>query len=259
MVLDNIMDTITKRFWQCLQNKPDLNIEVKKNILCKIDPHKDIPGPIRREIKTYNTCYALKYPDYKTEIKLYGKKKYCEQVLKQVDHIHDVLYLFSKVIKTKYTNDIHIYLTNYEKELPEVHEDCVIKPYHVNSSILMYRNNSKKNTIIIYRKEEWFKVFIYELLRGYRMDAFDSEPYLNLSESFFEAWSILLQCIFYANSKSDKYSKFKSILIESLEMEIVFSMVQANKLLKHMYSHYDALIQEHKHDVNMNMMRGVIF
>ena len=42
-------------------------------------------------------------------------------------------------------------------------------------------------------------------------------------------------------------------------MEIVFSMVQANKLLKHMYTHYNALIQEHKHDVNMNMMRDLYY
>jgi hypothetical protein len=63
--------------------------------------------------------------------------------------------------------DIYIYLTPFKKELPE-NKSEVIGPVNANTGYT-YRCE-KKNEIVIYREEEWFKVLIHETMHTFGND-----------------------------------------------------------------------------------------
>ena len=162
-------------------------------------------------------------------------------------------------------------MTPFKKELPNRDEDYILGVQHVNSGMTTYRRNERENHIIVYRKEEWLKVLIHELLHAYRVDIlahnnksilksiFPIKSELNYNEAYTECWAIILHCLLDAYIKCDTYEKFRNMFHENIELEICFSMKQANKVLHHMYLHYNALITEHKHDINISMIRNLYF
>ena len=112
--------------------------------------------------------------------------------------------------------NIYIYLTPFKKELPE-NKSEVIGPIHANTGYT-YRCE-KKNEIVIYRQEEWFKVFIHETMHTFGND-FEAElrdvddmvikkifslPQgvdIRLSETYSEIWARIMNVAFQTYFKN---------------------------------------------------------
>ena len=160
--------------------------------------------------------------------------------------------------------DIYIYLTNLKKKLPIKKE--IIGKENVNSG---YSYICKKhNKIVIYRKEEWFKVFIHESLhafgfhKGFSKINIYEQSILNnifklnknvkvcLMECYVEVWARLLNITNSAYLNSKSYYNFKKKFYKMIEIERIYSIIQVNKILKFMDLTYDKLIIKNIKNIN---------
>lgn len=88
---------------------------------------------------------------------------------KYAEYMYAWLYMCIKYSSKKCANNIHIYVyhTPYYKTIPKNNTE-VLGTEHINSA---YTTSCVKDgEIVIYRKEEWFKVFIHETMHVYGMD-----------------------------------------------------------------------------------------
>ena len=145
--------------------------------------------------------------------------------------------------------DIKIYLTPFKKFWDK---KTIIDQFNVNTgySTIGCISDSK---LLIFRKEEWFKVLIHELMHNLNLDFADifREKYKNilkdnffidskydLSESYCEFWARHLNLIintFLKSKENDNFSIFYKNYNNILRQEVIFSLQQANKLSAFIY------------------------
>jgi hypothetical protein len=171
--------------------------------------------------------------------------------------------------------DIYIYLTPFKKRLPE-NKSEVIGPVNANTGYT-YRCE-KKNEIVIYRQEEWFKVLLHETIHAFGND-FDKEEEgynstmdlrkifslpqeidIRMSETYSEIWARIMNVAFQTYFKnppsleSRTAKQFKKNFEMYLNLESVFSLYQCIKILDFMGVNYQVLIDESEH--SRKMMRA---
>jgi len=171
--------------------------------------------------------------------------------------------------------DIYIYLTPFKKRLPE-NKSEVIGPVNANTGYT-YRCE-KKNEIVIYREEEWFKVLLHETIHAFGND-FDKEEEgynstmdlrkifslpqeinIRMSETYSEIWARIMNVAFQTYFKnppsleSRTAKQFKKNFEMYLNLESVFSLYQCIKILDFMGVNYQVLIDESEH--SRKMMRA---
>ena len=168
--------------------------------------------------------------------------------------------------------DIYIYLTPFKKRLPE-NKSEVIGPINANTGYT-YRCE-KKNEIVIYRQEEWFKVLLHETMHAFGND-FDKEEVegysttvlrkifslpqdinIQMSETYSEIWARIMNVafqIYFKNPPSleSRTSKqFKKNFEMYLNLESVFSLYQCIKILDFMGVNYQVLTDESENSKKM--------
>ena len=107
-----------------------------------------------------------------------------------------------------------------------VHNDKVFKPLHVNGGISdICQTNGQ---IVVYRKEEWFKVFMHETMHNYGMDfstldissankklqtIFSIQTHIKIYESYCEIWARIMNVFFecYFDIHRHSLSVFKPL------------------------------------------------
>lgn len=172
--------------------------------------------------------------------------------------------------------DIYIYLTPFKKRLPD-NKSEVIGPVNANTGYT-YRCE-KKNEIVIYRQEEWFKVLLHETMHAFGND-FDKEEEsgynstmelrkifslpqeidIRMSETYSEIWARIMNVAFQTYFKnppsleSRTAKQFKKNFEMYLNLESVFSLYQCIKILDFMGVNYQVLIDESDH--SRKMMRA---
>jgi hypothetical protein len=143
---------------------------------------------------------------------------------------------------------IKIFLTPFKKLLPA--NSQVIGPYNVNSgSTRVCTANS--SSILIWRKEEWFKVLIHESFHYFQLDKhhhsrgasemkklFHIESDFLMGEVHSETWATILHSIFYAFYKKEN-------VWHILQLERMHSIKQTIHILQHMDLTYDHIISRH--------------
>jgi hypothetical protein len=152
--------------------------------------------------------------------------------------------------------DIFIFLTDAEKKLPNNNIQILDKE-NVNTGFTTMCGPSSE--IVIYRKEEWFKVFIHETIHNFGFDfsmANNSEIHkkiydlfpinsdFKLFESYCEAWArIINACICSYSILNNKNNMDTFILYCDflLQIERVFSLYQTNKILEYNGINYENL------------------
>jgi len=193
-------------------------------------------------------------------------------------HAHRVfmwLHMVSLKSKCVESLDIYIYLTPFKKELPE-NKSEVIGPVNANTGYT-YRCE-KKNEIVIYREEEWFKVLIHETMHTFGND-FDTEDGddnttatmtymkklfslpqgvdIRLSETYSEIWARIVNVAFQTYFKnppsleSRNAKQFKKNFDFYLHLESIFSLYQCIKILDFMGVNYQHLVNDSEHSKNM--------
>jgi hypothetical protein len=153
------------------------------------------------------------------------------------------------------TIDIYMYMTDFEKKLPT--DNTAIGRLHVNTAFTTPCKGSTE--IHIFRREEWFKVFIHETFHNLGLDFSSMNENIStneiynifpinldtrLYETYCETWAeiINLQFITYFGTKlKNDYSKMIVKLENMLKIESLFSLFQSTKVLYYYGMKYNDL------------------
>jgi len=151
--------------------------------------------------------------------------------------------------------NLELFLLDKEKEIPISDFNHSVLPEHINSG---YSYHTDSMNVVIYRKEEWLKVFIHECFHAFNMDFHEENiPFKNifgdrffinsdflLYESFVEFWARIFNCAFFTlNLKPNMTMEdFHAIFTLNLNIERVYSIIQANKLLSIFQLDYEKII-----------------
>lgn len=142
----------------------------------------------------------------------------------------------------KGSNTIEIYFTEHKKGFPN-NSTKVLSPQHVNSGYSYVC--SPNNTIVVFRLEEWFKVFIHESLHSYGLQPISHieteidnalcqiiplKADIKVCEAYVETWARIINATYSAIYHSNE-NDFNTILDFTLRVESIFSVVQSYRVL----------------------------
>lgn len=164
--------------------------------------------------------------------------------------------------------DIHIYLSDHKKLLP-VMKGTVLGPEHVNTAYT-YGGCKYKNEIVIYRKEEWFKVFIHETIHSFALDysfvdnsdmneqireMFPAISKTDSYESYCEVWALIWNSLFHSFVKHPKnFASFLASFKKIYAFEFHFARHQILKILDHMdMKYYEFFSDTNRFQENSNV------
>ena len=164
------------------------------------------------------------------------------------------------------TLNIYIYLTPFKKILPNK-KNTTIGINHVNTAFTLAC--AENGEIVLFREEEWMKVFIHETFHSYGLDfgsysslsiksyvktIFPIDSEFNIEEAYSETWARIINSAFVSyNSLKNKYDK-KEFLIYmnfSLQVERLFSLYQCNKILQFMGLSYQDMYSKDDESVHL--------
>lgn len=150
--------------------------------------------------------------------------------------------------------NIYLYPTPFEKRLPSsIHE--TVGPSHVNSGVTW--RCSPRGEIVLFRREEWFKVFIHETFHTFGLDI---EPHqvtilrekmrinfpiasdFNIAEAYTETWARILHTAFDSFERSKGMRGFSKLMVQGLAREKEHSLHQMHKILYFIGVPYSSLI-----------------
>ena len=224
------------------------------------------------------TQYCYTYSLFSRNIKVYfideindsNSNKYADCFKKMLWWFYVLNIIASKTCSQTIT--IYIYLSSLKKELPS-HSTITIDQNHANTGFT--RNCMVNSEIVIFRQEEWFKVFLHESFHNFSLDFSDMNinhinkqilhlfPLANSEvtayEAYTEFWAEIINAAILAISlKGNTLGKNKSptpTLNEFLKIcefiincERNFGMYQLVKVLKHMNLSYFDLINQTKRE-----------
>ena len=173
-----------------------------------------------------------------------------------VNFVISWLMVLEKYAKKKCSKSLKIYfvMTNLKKELPLAESD-ILGSKHCNSAVAYVC--SPQGEILVYRQQEWFKVFIHETFhnRGLDFSIMDTSDFnqkikklfpikseYNLFESYAEFWATVINCIYNTymllGDKDDNIQQYFELCIK---LEQIFSLFQCMKILKFMGLSYEHL------------------
>ena len=142
---------------------------------------------------------------------------------------------------------IHLYLTDHIKMLPS--DDNPIGRNNVNTAFTTAC--AETTTICLFRREEWFKVFIHETFHNLGMDfsamsyasadkqitdIFKVKSDVRLFETYCETWAEIIHSqfiTFFSTRSHNNYGLMLSKLDDILRAETIFSLFQCAKVLRH--------------------------
>uniref|UniRef100_A0A6C0JKX8 Peptidase M61 catalytic domain-containing protein n=1 Tax=viral metagenome TaxID=1070528 RepID=A0A6C0JKX8_9ZZZZ len=205
----------------------------------------------------YNIEFKIKDAQY--NLFIYSKKKI--QIDKYIYFIKLILGMCSEQATTH--NNVFtfkIFLTDFKKTQPTI----PVTPFHINSGVTSYPSDPHENDckdIIIFRNEEWFKVFIHECFHLFCLDFCDVDvsKFKNLFKQmyniegeflFFEAltefWArtINIAVVSYSTKKNILYEEFETLMKINIQIERLYSILQMKHILSNMGFTYESLLDK---------------
>jgi len=163
--------------------------------------------------------------------------------------------------------NIYLYFTSLEKQLPNknIHlQDNILNYNHINTGFTT--TCPQISEIVIFRKEEWFKVFIHESFHNFALDfsdmnvtelnkavleIFPIKTKCNLFEAYTEFWAEIINMCFcsYFYLNKDIHNAFKQFLSNIdflIQYERIYSFFQLNKVLNYLGLTYNNLYSKDK-------------
>ncbi len=171
-------------------------------------------------------CYFIK------EIDLYNFTKKLKLIIK----IYSFMTFYFEINKDL---KLFLYCTDLDKKL-DFRKNKILDENNVNSGLSSFSKLSDKdNYIMIWRKEEFFKVFIHEIIHYLNLDfkselkiknifdilCIDKNTKIIPNEAFTDFWAITLNCIIYTTINPSQN------LLENIEKEIKFILEQSAKII----------------------------
>jgi hypothetical protein len=192
--------------------------------------------------------------------------KYLEYV-KQMLRVLFVLNHFSdKTCAKKDEFHIYLYMTPLKKLLPQYPP---IGIDHVNTGMntrdRFCSDHEETNEIVIYREEDWFKVFIHESIHSFRLDfdepmkeeireLFSVNSDINLFEAYTEFWAKMINMLVAASLIEDDFDNVVKVMNIMIQLDKQFAIFQVVKILRFMDLNYSDLLKgtdKYKEETNV--------
>ena len=261
----------------------------KKIIVNNIDIVSQIPRPdgfnskwIDAEIKQHifnNASYKLGY-----KFKINNRTIKITFIIESTDmtinkdvyknYIIDIMTWISIADKYSCNNcgktlNLYLYMTSLQKVLPKNRWDT-ISSMEVNSGLSdMCRRESE---IIIFRKEEWFKLLIHETFHNYGLDFsvmninvltdimkqnFNINSEFLMFETYTEFWARLINIVFctYKINNTSKFTDFYMYFQVLFYYERLFSILQCCKILSFMNLTFDMITNKKDKDISLQLYK----
>ena len=174
---------------------------------------------------------------------------------KYVDHIIMWLYILNQYASKQCSRSLtlYFYFTSLEKHLPSSNVS-ILDEINVNTAFTT--TCPKDSEIIVFRKEEWFKVLIHETFHNFGLDfsdmnnnemkkcilsIFNVKSEVNLYESYTEFWAEIINalfCSFISCHNKLNIEEFLSNADYFINFERIFSFFQLVKTLNFMGLQY---------------------
>ena len=223
------------------------------------------PSKIRKHIDEYSIgllSYNINLFERKINIVFIIENGELEKLIKvynnYVDYMLVWLYIVNMYSSKKCVKQlkIFIYHTTLLKILPESNVS-ILDEHNVNTAFTTTCPSNSE--IVIYRKEEWFKVFIHETFHNFGLDfsdmnlmkvnekilsIFQVNSNVNLFESYTEFWARIINIVFCSFTNMNDKNNMNEFLINSeffINYERVFSFFQMVKILNFMGLNYNNL------------------
>lgn len=151
---------------------------------------------------------------------------------------------------------LFIYFLPNKKNLPENKEEIIDK-IHVNTGFTY--SCLPKSNIVLFRKEEWFKVFIHETFHNFGLDfsedditpneilkLFNIHSKVKLYETYTDTWAIIINALFCSYYMLDENQRtLENFLVNItfyIKIEQIFIFFQIIKILYFMNLKYEDII-----------------
>ena len=231
-------------------------------------PSDGFPAKIREHINDQmmnQLCYSISLIDRNIKIYFLVEGNISEKDIKIYNGYVDRMLMWL-VIMNEYASKqcakvltIYLYFTSLKKTVPSS-SLLVLGEYHVNTAFTM--TCPKISEIVVFRKEEWFKVFLNETFHNFGLDfsdmnnsfcdtkmlsIFPVKSEVNLFESYTEFWAKIMNILFcsYLNLKNkqdiDEFLKNTEFF---LSFERMYSFFQMVKVLDFMNLNYEQLYKK---------------
>lgn len=178
---------------------------------------------------------------------------------KYIGFICSWLYICSNFSQQTCSKTLNIFLnfTPFKKTLPQ-DRGITLGPNHVNTAYTM--RCKENNEIVLYREEEWKKVFIHEtfhsfgfdptdqqinVIKGSVKDLFPISSDFYIGEAYVETWARILNVAYesYYSVKNKKNTEsFLLYMRFTLQIERLYSVQQMCKILNYMGMEYKDII-----------------
>jgi len=205
--------------------------------------------------KNINIYFIVEEDDIELKLDTYNK---------YVDNIVMWLYILNQYASKSCAQSItlYFYFTTLEKHLPNSNIS-ILNEINVNTAFTS--TCPKDSEIIVFRKEEWFKVFIHETFHNFGLDfsdmnndnihrcilsIFNVKSNVNLYESYTEFWAEIINalfCSFIAVKDKTNFDEFLSNSYFYINFERSYSFFQLVKTLNFMGLQYSDLYSKTEH------------
>ena len=187
----------------------------------------------------------------------------CEKIKKEKYDSYSEFIIIWLFIAIKYAQkdcsdnySIYLYFTNHHKILP-IDKKIIIDRIHVNTAFTRACNSPGE--IVVFRKEEWFKVLIHETFHTFNLDfsnmyfnetkkhiqqIFNIDTNIDLFEAYTEFWALIIHtifCSFYLIQDKHNINLFLKTAANLIYIERSYSFFQMVKILDYMGIKYNNL------------------
>lgn len=170
--------------------------------------------------------------------------------------LHIVSQYTNKHVCNSETLTIIVILSDLKKAVPSpsCETECTIEKPMVNTGF-----SDKCRQIVIYRKEEWFKVFVHETFHNYGLDfvtysnskvcqqlleffKIEENLEVKLFEAYTESWARIINCLLlaYDNEKTN-LGRFIELAERNIQLERLNAYFQMCKILHYMNLRFENL------------------
>jgi hypothetical protein len=161
---------------------------------------------------------------------------------------------------------LYFYFTTLKKELPTSSIE-ILDQHNVNTAFTTTCPSNSE--IVVFRKEEWFKVFIHETFHNFALDfsdmntedchakilsIFKVNSSVNLYEAYTEFWAVIINslfCSFLLLKEKNDYNEFLRLSEFFINFEKTYSFFQLRKVLKFMNLSYSDLYENNDLSANL--------
>ena len=232
----------------------EYTIKTEENVIIRAEQNYYLPENVRLHINEtsytlYKIIFKIKY--IIINVNLYANKININKYIYFIKLILNIC--ANEAVGSKKHFDITFYLTSFEKNKPT----NSIDPEHINSGYC--KSNGE---VVIFRKEEWFKVFIHECFHLFCLDFneveidfkklfsvlfFIKSDFL-FFESLVEFWArtINIAVVSFFTKKNISYEEFELLMEVNLSIEQIYSIIQMKHMLSGLNVSYEDMITKDK-------------